>query len=77
MNLKFQSVAPRRYGLRGPIPSADRPKNTPMRGPAPAHPTPAYVISQTYDLLPMTFAYVIFQFQFVCSVISRINLIYD
>ncbi|KEH21917.1 hypothetical protein MTR_7g025355 [Medicago truncatula] len=36
------SVAPRRYGLRGPIPSADRPKNTPMRGPAPAHPTPAY-----------------------------------
>ncbi|AES81236.2 hypothetical protein MTR_7g090080 [Medicago truncatula] len=38
-----RSVAPRRYGLRGPIPSADRPKNTSMRGPTAAHPTPAYV----------------------------------
>ena len=38
MNLKFQSVAPRRYGL----------KNTPMRGPAPAHPTPAGIIRVPY-----------------------------
>ncbi|XP_039689009.1 uncharacterized protein [Medicago truncatula] len=43
-----QSLAPRRYGLRGPVPSANRPKNTPMRGPAPAHPTPAGMIRVPY-----------------------------
>ncbi|XP_024642453.1 uncharacterized protein [Medicago truncatula] len=43
-----QSLAPRRYGLRGPVPSANRPKNTPTRGPAPAHPTPAGMIRVPY-----------------------------
>lgn len=31
MNLQFQSVAPMRYGLRGPVPLADRLKKTPTR----------------------------------------------
>ena len=48
MNLQFQGVAPRRYGLRGPVLSADRQKQTPMRGPAPAHPTPAGIIRVPY-----------------------------
>jgi len=48
LNLQFQGVAQRRYGLRGPVLSADRPKQTPMRGPAPAHPTPAGIIRVPY-----------------------------
>jgi len=48
LNLQFQGVATRRYGLRGPVLLADRPKQTPMRGPAPAHPTPAGIIRVSY-----------------------------
>jgi len=48
LNLQFQGVAPRRYDLRGPVLSAYRPKQTPMRGPAPAHPTPAGIIRVSY-----------------------------
>jgi len=48
LNLQFQGVAPRRYGLRGPVLSADRPKQIPMRGPAQAHPTPTDIIRVPY-----------------------------
>jgi len=48
LNLQFQGVAPRRHGLRGPILLADRPKQTPMRGPTLAHPTPAGIIRAPY-----------------------------
>jgi len=48
LNFQFQGVAPWRYGLRGPVLSTDRPKRTPMRGPAPAHPTPAGIIRVQY-----------------------------
>jgi len=44
----FQGVAPRRYGVRGLVLSADRPKQTPMRGPALPHPTPTGIIRVPY-----------------------------
>ncbi|AES61188.2 hypothetical protein MTR_1g079860 [Medicago truncatula] len=44
----YQGVAPRRYDLRRPIFSDDRPKQTPMRGPAPGHPTPPGIIRVPY-----------------------------
>jgi len=48
LNLQFQGVAPRRYDLRGSVFSANRPKQTPMTSPAPAHPTPAGIIMVPY-----------------------------
>ena len=48
MNLQFQGVASRRYDLRGLVLSADRSKQTPMRGPAPTHPTPTGIIRVPY-----------------------------
>jgi len=48
LNLQFQGVTPRRYGLRGPVLSADRPKQTPIRGHASAHPTPTSIIRVPY-----------------------------
>jgi len=46
--LQFQGVAPMRYGLEGLVLSANRPKQTPMRGPAQAHPTPPGIIRVPY-----------------------------
>jgi len=46
--LQFQGVAPRRYSLREPVLSTDMPKQTPMRGPALARPTPAGIIRVPY-----------------------------
>jgi len=46
--LQFQGVAPWRYGLRGPVLSANRPKQIPMRGPTPAHHTHAGIIRVSY-----------------------------
>jgi hypothetical protein len=48
LNLQFQGVAPRRHDLRGPALSADRLKQTPMRDPAPAHPTSVGIIRVPY-----------------------------
>jgi len=44
----LQGVPARRYGIRGPVISNERPKQTPVRGPAPSHPTAPGVIRVPY-----------------------------
>jgi hypothetical protein len=44
----LQGVATRRYDIRGPIISNERPKQTPMRSPASTHPTAPSVIRVPY-----------------------------
>lgn len=44
----LQGVPARRYGIREPIISNERPKQTSMRDPAPAHPTAPDVIRVPY-----------------------------
>jgi hypothetical protein len=45
----LQGVITRRYVIRGPIISNERPKQTLVRGPAPAHPTTPGVIKVPYS----------------------------
>jgi len=40
----FQGMSTRKYGMRGPVISNDRHKQTPLRGPAPQNPTAPRVI---------------------------------
>jgi hypothetical protein len=40
----FQGMSTRKYGMRGPVISNDRHKQTPLRGPAPQNPTAPGVI---------------------------------
>jgi len=44
----LQGVTTRRYDIRGPIILNERPKQTPMRGTAPAHPTAPDIIRVPY-----------------------------
>jgi len=44
----LQGVTTRRYDIRGPIISNERPKQTPVRGPVPAHPTTHGIIRVPY-----------------------------
>ena len=44
----LQGVPARRYGIRGPIISNERPKKTPVRDPAPTHPTAPAVVRVPY-----------------------------
>jgi len=44
----LHGVTTRRYDIRGPITSNERPKQTRMRGPAPTHPTAPGVIRVSY-----------------------------
>jgi len=44
----LQGVPARRYIIRGPIISNERPKQTPVRGPAPSDPTALGVIRVPY-----------------------------
>jgi len=44
----LQGVPARRYSIRGSVISNERPKQTPVRGPAPSHPTASDVIRVPY-----------------------------
>jgi len=44
----LQGVPARRYGIRRPIILNERPNKTPLRGPAPSHPTAPGVIRVSY-----------------------------
>jgi hypothetical protein len=44
LKLLLQGVPARRYGIIGPFISNERPKQTPVRGPAPSHPTAPGVV---------------------------------
>jgi len=44
----LQGVPTRRYDIREPVISNERPKQTPVRGPAPSHPTAPGVIRVPY-----------------------------
>jgi hypothetical protein len=48
LKLLLHGVTARRYGIRGPIISYERPKKTPVSGPAPSHPTAPGVIRVPY-----------------------------
>lgn len=48
MKLLLQGVPARRYGIIGPVISNERPKQTPVRGPAPSHPTAPGVVRVPY-----------------------------
>jgi len=48
LKMLLQGVPARRYGIRRPIISNERPKKTLVRGPAPTHPTAPGVIRVLY-----------------------------